>query len=113
MQFATMSGIPGDSTDKDHPGWIEVPSFHWGWDGALPGVGKSGKVFVSMVDGPHSRPLITRIHTGDEIEGMLLGVPGVRYRFQKVMVHNVEFAGTHNSRAVHQFEFSFKSVHLG
>ncbi len=40
--FLKIDGIDGESTDKDHQGWIEVESFSWGMSVSVSSIGTGG-----------------------------------------------------------------------
>ncbi|MBS3925092.1 MAG: type VI secretion system tube protein Hcp [Nitrosarchaeum sp.] len=47
--FLKIDGVPGESTDDKHKGWIEIESFSWGasQSSATSGGGGAGKVSIS------------------------------------------------------------------
>lgn len=78
--YLKLDGIPGDSTDDQHPAWVEVANFSWkatnlstvtgsGWSASKPGI---SAIDFSTDLGSHSAPLFLRTMNGRHLTTALL-----------------------------------------
>src|SRR5262249_41861567 len=130
--FLKIDGIPGGSTDKAHPGEIEVLSYSWGvknsGTGGFGGGGGEGKAsfhdltFVSHQD--KSSPVLMRsCATGVHIKEATITVRKAgannsdfyKIRLTDVLVSSVDETGVEDSRDVtpnDQVSLNFQKVHV-
>jgi type VI secretion system secreted protein Hcp len=54
--FLKLDGIPGESTDKDHKGWIEISSYSWGVSNQGSGAGSMGAGRMAAAGQPPQGP---------------------------------------------------------
>lgn len=110
--FLNIAGIPGESTDRDHPDWIEVFSYSWGASvavAATSGGGGAGKatvtdLFVSSALSQASPKLFLAVMNGKVISTATL--EGVRQAgdarpvpFLRLSLENVLVTGYQSSAA--------------
>jgi type VI secretion system secreted protein Hcp len=93
--FLNISGIPGESTDPSHQGWIEVLSFQWGVGRGISAARSSHQDFTVMKAVDKASPkLAEACCTGQQIPSVELvlcpeGYPGhtfMNYKFTNVIV---------------------------
>ncbi len=127
--FLRIQGVDGESTDRDHPGWIDIASFTYGLsrppidpmaiDGPQPPANHRGLSLVKYADRATGL-LYMHCNNGRPIEEAVLevqqttenGVSVQEYRLQEVVVTTVQTSGGTRSgaRATENVTLHYASV---
>jgi len=126
--FLKIDGVPGESTDDGHKGWIEIESFSWGASQSSStsgGGGGAGKVSISdfSFTSPASKAspkLFEHVVTGKHIKDVLLElcVAGEERKSQcylqimlsDVLVSSYQSQGSSGEQPTEQISLNFSKI---
>jgi type VI secretion system secreted protein Hcp len=99
--FLSVDGIPGESTDAAHQGWIEVQSFSWGLHkaGTIPTAPQIGDIVIVCTLDKSSPKLAEACCIGTHIPTVILAMrrPGgntyMEYKMSDVLVSSFQAGG--------------------
>lgn len=128
QMFLTVAGIPGESADKDHKGWIEIDSFSWGLSQSITtrstgGGGGAGKVsfqdFHFVADLSQASPeVLSAVARGKHFPDAILTVRKsaaepldyLKYELKDVMVSSYQTHGHSQSVPTDQFSLNYAKI---
>jgi type VI secretion system secreted protein Hcp len=126
--FLLLDDIKGESTDKDHPGWIELNSFSFGVtnlgggsSGAGAGRVEFSEITITKSTDTASPKLFEAVATGRHFEEATLDdtktmagkpVTFLEFKFQNVFVTSFDMIGIANAVPTETVAFNFGKIEM-
>ena len=124
--FIKFEGVKGESTDKDHQGWIDVLSVQWGSTSrptsgraAQPGRG-AGTVSITKQTDTSSAALMRYNSSGKQFEKIVIDITSydrsrttyMRYELRNVMITGFEPGGSGGGVPTETITFNYDKIKI-